>query len=122
MTVYRNKQRQNEWRYMLNFMVVEANAGREITPTKLIEHLGMKAKIYDVINQPQGSSFSDDTKSQIAYRTQIEKAPVCPICSGLLDIAKSVSYDHIQRVQDGGLGHAENGQLVHPYCNSAMKN
>lgn len=116
------QQRIPRMRDMFDFMVVEANAGREFSPTTIIQHLGMKGKIYDVIGQPQGQSFSDDTKSQIVYRTQIEKAPVCPICGGLLDITKSVSFDHIQRVQDGGLGHAENGQLVHPYCNSAMKN
>lgn len=116
------QQRIPRMRDLFEYLVNEAVAEREFTPTGVIAHLGMKGKIYDVIGKPQSTSFSDDTKSQIAYRTHIEKAPVCPICGGLLDTAKSVSYDHIQRVQDGGLGHADNGQLVHPYCNSSMKN
>jgi hypothetical protein len=48
----------------------------------------------------------------------VTKILECPICGGLLDVEKSVSYDHIRPIREGGLGVAENGQMVHPYCNS----
>jgi len=35
---------------------------------------------------------------------------------------KSVSYDHIVRVRDGGPGDLDNLQLTHPYCNQAVRN
>jgi HNH endonuclease len=52
----------------------------------------------------------------------LSNAMKCPICKGYLDPAKSASYDHIDRVQDGGKGSVGNGQVTHPYCNSAIKN
>jgi hypothetical protein len=116
------KSRIFKMRDLFNFLVAEANANRTLEPAAVAKHLGLSGKVYDLTRQPTSSSFSDDTKSQIAYRTQIEQIPRCPICGGCLDISKSVSYDHIQRVEDGGLGHADNGQLVHHYCNTGMKN
>ena len=35
--------------------------------------------------------------------------------------AKSASYDHIVRRENGGLGDTENGQITHPYCNQSIK-
>jgi hypothetical protein len=35
---------------------------------------------------------------------------------------KSVSYDHIERVRDGGSGDLDNIQMAHPYCNTGYKN
>jgi hypothetical protein len=109
-------------RDMFNFLVGQANAGHQLEPAGVARHLGLTARVYDLTMQPTASGFSDDTKSQIAYRTQIEMIARCPICGGCLDVSKSVSYDHITRVEDGGLGHASNGQLVHHYCNTGMKN
>ncbi|MBI1689715.1 MULTISPECIES: HNH endonuclease [Methylorubrum] len=51
-------------------------------------------------------------------RDALSKAIKCPLCSGLIDPLKSMSYDHIQRVKDGGGGDLENVQMVHHYCNS----
>jgi hypothetical protein len=84
----------------------------------VLEHIGLSGKILDLTATPRAVRFSDDTKSQIYYRQAIDTAQKCPICKGLLDVSKSVSYDHITPVRDGGLGTAENGQMVHPYCNS----
>jgi hypothetical protein len=38
------------------------------------------------------------------------------------DPNKSVSYDHIVRVSEGGSGDQTNVQMVHPYCNTGYKN
>jgi hypothetical protein len=108
-------------REMFRFLVDEYAEGRRPDAQAVFSHIGLSGKIYDLTATPRTITFSDDTKSQIYYRKAIETAQACPICSGLLDTAKSVSYDHITRVRDGGLGTAENGQMVHPYCNSAMK-
>ncbi|WP_082866312.1 HNH endonuclease [Marinomonas gallaica] len=45
----------------------------------------------------------------------------CSICGGLIH-QTSISYDHIIRKQDGGLGSASNASLMHPYCNTTVKN
>ncbi|MEI2266783.1 GmrSD restriction endonuclease domain-containing protein [Erwinia sp. CGal63] len=68
------------------------------------------------------SKISDDDKNAVFIRTALSSSIPCSICRGYLDPSKSVSYDHIRRVQDGGKGTADNTQLTHPYCNMAVKN
>ena len=63
--------------------------------------------------------FSDEDKSTAFIRKALSAALICPLCEGLLDPQKSVSFDHKQRVREGGKGTAENCDLVHPYCNSS---
>ncbi|MGH7074337.1 MAG: HNH endonuclease [Stellaceae bacterium] len=87
----------------------------------MFRYLGLTGKVFDLTLTQLNTEFTNDTKSQIFYKDAIGRAAACPICGGLLDPAKSVSYDHIQRVSDGGLGTPENGQMVHPYCNSGVK-
>lgn len=68
------------------------------------------------------SKISDETKSKVFISVALNSALKCPICDGYLDIEKSVSYDHIERVSEGGSGEADNCQLTHPYCNQSVKN
>ena len=65
--------------------------------------------------------FSRERKSEVFIREAIESAVKCSICVGLLH-KNSITIDHIERKEDGGLGVVENGQLAHPYCNSTYKN
>lgn len=65
--------------------------------------------------------FSDETKSSVFITEALDKALRCKICGARIHM-NSISFDHIQRKQDGGLGTSENAQLTHPYCNSAIKN
>lgn len=115
------KTRIPKMREMFRYLVDECSEGRTPDPAAVFSHLGLSGKVYDLTAAKRTISFTDDTKSQIYYRQAIETAQKCPICQGLIDVAKSVSYDHITPVRDGGLGSAENGQMVHPYCNTAMK-
>ena len=108
-------------REMFRYLVDQGVEGKSPDAPEVFKHIGISGKIYEITSTPRSVSFSDDTKSQIYYREAIERAQACPICGGLLDTSKSVSYDHITPVRDGGLGVAANGQMVHPYCNSAMK-
>ena len=109
-------------RDLLAFVVSESESKRDITPESVIGHLGLHGRIIDVVSAKTSSSFSNDTKSKIFISKALENTIECPICGGKLDPRKSVSYDHVVRVRDGGLGEASNGQLVHPYCNSGIKN
>ncbi len=82
----------------------------------------LKGSIVDLREKVEGKSFSDESQSTILIRESLKTGLKCPICKGLLEPALSVSFDHIQRKEDGGLGDDENGQLSHPYCNTGYKN
>ncbi len=106
---------------MVEYLVTEGSKGRCPELTDVLKHIGIKGRVYDITAAQPPVHFTDEVKSQILIRTGIKKLDPCPICQGYLDPNKSVSYDHITRVSEGGLGTAENGQMVHPYCNSGMK-
>lgn len=116
------KTRIPKMRDMLSFLVTESLAHKKLDAASVFRHIGLSGKIYDLTTMQRPVQFTDDVKSEIFLRDGLDKVHICPICGGLLDIGKSVSYDHITPVREGGLGTAENGQMVHPYCNSAMKN
>ena len=65
--------------------------------------------------------FSTDTKSASFLRDALREPLKCKICNGLIHI-NSISIDHIERKEDGGLGNIDNAQLTHPFCNSTIKN
>lgn len=69
----------------------------------------------------ESSDFSRERKSAIFIKEALKNALRCKICNGYIH-SNSITFDHIQRKEDGGLGDVENGQLVHPYCNSTIKN
>jgi hypothetical protein len=115
-------QRVPKMRDLLTFVIAESTAGRTVSPEAAIEHLGLRGRIYDITGVQTKPKFSDETKSMIFVRKALESALVCPICEGILDPNKSVSYDHVKPVRSGGIGEAENGDLVHPYCNTGIKN
>jgi hypothetical protein len=83
--------------------------------------LGLQGRILDLTTSRASLHFSDETKSQLFIETATKSALKCSICDGYLQPTKSISYDHKVRVRDGGNGHASNGQLVHPYCNTSVK-
>lgn len=115
------KSRIPKMRDMIEFLVADFSQGRTPNQVDVFKHLDLRSKVYEVTAMHQETSFNDETKSQIFFRHALQSAQKCPICEGLLDAGKSVSYDHIIPVRDGGLGLAENGQMVHPFCNSGMK-
>ena len=65
--------------------------------------------------------FKTNNKSEIYIRDTLPNAPRCKICNGFIH-KNSISIDHKQRKQDGGLANIDNGQLTHPYCNTGYKN
>ncbi len=65
--------------------------------------------------------FTTGKKSAIYIREALQNAPKCKICGGFIH-RNSISIDHIQRKEDGGLATLNNGQITHPYCNTGYKN
>jgi hypothetical protein len=114
-------QRISKMRDLFDFLVSEAAKGEGLEIEKAIAHMGLRGRILDVNSTQLTPHISDETKSMIFIQNAITKALRCPICDGLLDPSKSVSYDHILPVREGGSGHIANTQLVHPYCNSGYK-
>ncbi len=79
------------------------------------------SRLVAITQKSQSKEFGSETKSMIYIRESLKNAILCPGCKGYVDPSKSVSYDHILPVREGGLGDADNGQLMHPYCNSGIK-
>ncbi|PLR47136.1 GmrSD restriction endonuclease domain-containing protein [Chimaeribacter arupi] len=108
--------------HLLEVMIDKLNKRDVINENTLIEESGLKGKVISGSSQSLNKSFSDDSKSQIFISSALKSSMKCPICNGHLDPVKSVSYDHVIRVENGGVGNVENGQLTHPYCNMSIKN
>jgi hypothetical protein len=107
---------------LFEYLVKELqDENKEIKPEDAIAHLGLRGRILDVNESQTSPQISDDTKSMVYVKEAIKNAIHCPICGGILDPAKSVSYDHIEPRRSGGTGDHTNVQLAHPYCNSAFK-
>jgi Protein of unknown function DUF262/HNH endonuclease len=70
---------------------------------------------------PTSKDFSTSQKSAVYMKSALQNAPTCKICNGFIH-KNSISIDHIQRKQDGGMANIDNGQLTHPYCNTGYKN
>lgn len=67
------------------------------------------------------SDFSNGVKSAIFIRQAIQNSVKCSICECMVH-KNSISFDHVERVSDGGKGNADNGQISHYYCNTTIKN
>ncbi len=65
--------------------------------------------------------FSNETKSAVFITEALDKALRCKICKSRIH-TNSMTFDHKQRKEDGGLGNPQNAQIAHPFCNSAVKN
>lgn len=117
-----SNQRIGRFSDLIDTMVSHFNSsGEEFSDEKILAafHLTGKAGDLTVIDAPVG--FSDTIKSALKVKASIEKAHICPICGGYVDINKSVSFDHIVPVQAGGKGTIQNADLVHPFCNTGIK-
>ncbi len=95
----------------------------EDVPRKL---KGMSDYAYITLSDDGGEEvispdFSRERKSEVFIREAVGSTVKCAICKGLLH-RNSITIDHVDRKQDGGLGCVDNGQLAHPYCNSTYKN
>jgi hypothetical protein len=67
-----------------------------------------------------GRNFSRSTKNAVFLQQALAKELRCAICQARMHF-KSISMDHVRRIEDGGTGKADNAQLTHPYCNTGYK-
>ena len=73
------------------------------------------------IEEEMATDFNRNKKSAVYIKDAIDSAPKCKICNGIIH-KNSISIDHIERKEDGGLASVDNGQITHPYCNTGYKN
>lgn len=114
-------QRVPKVRDLFEYLVNEASAPEGLKIEQAIAYMGLRGRILEVSNSQVSSHISDETKSMLFIKGALNNALSCPICGGLLDANKSVSYDHIVPVRAEGPRGIENVQLVHPYCNTGYK-
>ncbi|HEY4360675.1 MAG TPA: DUF262 domain-containing protein [Bryobacteraceae bacterium] len=114
-------QRVSRMRDLIEFLVLELRS-REVTIEEAISVLGQTGRIVDVRTVQASADITDDTKTAVFFRDAIKNALQCPICGGAMEPKKSVSFDHVERIREGGSGDIENVQMAHPYCNTGYKN
>jgi hypothetical protein len=108
---------------LIDKLIANLQDNIDIDQILIVKNADLEGKvIVGAPNTTKNVNFSDEIKSETFIKTALNTAIKCSICNGYLDIEKSVSYDHIMRVQDGGVGEAENCSLTHPYCNQSVKN
>lgn len=90
--------------------------------TKKIQAEPALAFVRDITEEDRnyGRNFSKDTKNAIYLRAALANELRCEICRARIR-AKTITFDHEDRKEDGGTGHPDNGQLAHPYCNHGYK-
>jgi hypothetical protein len=106
---------------LLNNVIDALNAGQEISERELISFSDLDGKIIAGEFKRTSSKIGCEDKSKVFINAALENGIKCSVCGGYIDVEKSVSYDHIQPVRDGGLGTSANTQLTHPYCNQSVK-
>lgn len=125
----RHRTAQKSYKHISNFfqkIVFAFKAGKSVDEaiSEIVSSRDFKYLTFQK-SSDQSDSFAKDfntgKKSAIYMRDALEKAPKCHICGGLIH-RNSISIDHIQRKQDGGLATLDNGQITHPYCNTGYKN
>lgn len=113
--------RVSKMRDLMKFLIDEFSKENEVSIEQVIQFVGARGRILEITSAATGVAFSDNTKSEVFLTQALQAALECPICHGLIDPAKSVSYDHKLRVREGGKGSKDNAQLAHPYCNDGIK-
>ncbi|MEH2050132.1 HNH endonuclease [Nostoc sp.] len=107
-------------------IVINLQAGKaiDILINEIISSNDFQYLTIRTITQENNSSvqdFNTNKKSEIYIKDALKNVPKCKICNGLIH-RNSISIDHIQRKEDGGLASIDNGQITHPYCNTGYKN
>lgn len=92
----------------------------DITSTQDFKYLTVR-KLVSQQNDSSAKDFNTIKKSEIYIKEALQSVPRCRICNGFIH-RNSISIDHIQRKEDGGLATLDNGQITHPYCNTGYKN
>ncbi len=120
---------QKSYKYISKlFLEITNNLKIHVTTEKtikaIVSNYDFSYLIINTTNQNISTSkkdFNTNNKSEIYIKDTLPNAPRCKICNGFIH-KNSISIDHKQRIQDGGLATINNGQITHPYCNTGYKN
>lgn len=121
---------QKSYKHISNFfdqVVIHLKAGKTLDDTiNEIIYSSDDFKYLNIRNQEKSitsstKEFNTNKKSEIYIKEALLSVPRCKICNGLIH-RNSISIDHIQRKENGGLATLDNGQITHPYCNTGYKN
>lgn len=116
-----SKYRVPRYHNLLNKIINALYACEVVSEKELISFSELEGKIIAGDFKKSSTKISDENKSKVFIDVALKHGIKCSICGGYIDTEKSVSYDHIERVRDGGVGSADNTQLTHPYCNQSVK-
>lgn len=116
-----SKYRVPRYHNLLNKIINALHSNESVGEQELIAYSELEGKIVAGEFKRRVVNITDEEKSKVFINIALQNGIKCPICAGYIDTEKSVSYDHIERVRDGGSGSAENAQLTHPYCNQSIK-
>jgi hypothetical protein len=115
--------RVEKMRDLIEYLVKELrDTDKEVSVEEVIGALKLSGPIIDVKAIQSSSEISDNTRSAVFLKAAIPRAILCPICAGVLEPKKSATYDHVKPIREKGSGDVHNVQMVHPYCNTAIKN
>ena len=110
-------------KFMLVLLDEISNNDREVAIKNTLKHEDFKF-LKSSENTPEESEtqdFSEAVKSATFITEALSSAIRCKICNSRIHV-NSITIDHKDRKQEGGLGGHTNAQLAHPYCNSTYKN
>lgn len=117
-----SKRRTSSYEAILGGLIDRLASGAEVTAEWIVEIAGLRGKVLTGGARGTDQDFSEEIKSEAFIKLALKGVPCCSICDGYLDADKSLSYDHVQRVREGGVGDNDNIALTHPYCNQSLKN
>ena len=107
---------------LLDTIIDKLHDGDEPSDLDIVSISGLEGKVIVGDGRKSAEKFSETTKSSVFISAAFRSAIKCSICQGYLDPQKSISYDHINPLRNGGRGDIFNCALAHPYCNQAVKN
>lgn len=116
-----SKYRIQKYHQLLNRIIGDISDKNIVDEGRIIQLSELKGKLLSGDFTKPSPSISDEDKSKLFINIALSHCLKCPICNGYLDAEKSVSYDHIDPVRNGGSGAVDNIQLTHPYCNQSFK-
>ncbi|GAB3380387.1 GmrSD restriction endonuclease domain-containing protein [Massilia agri] len=116
-----SKKRVDKYEQFLSGLIDSLSNGTAPDDVLLVKLLGLEGKIVVGKDIQRSTSFTDDTKSLVFLKTALKSAIRCPMCKGFMDAEKSMSYDHVTPVREGGDGDPANCEIMHPYCNQSFK-
>jgi 5-methylcytosine-specific restriction endonuclease McrA len=68
----------------------------------------------------QAKKFSQEAKNAKLMTDVLSSAFICNVCKARID-KKSMHLDHVVEKSKGGAADLDNGQWLHPYCDSTAK-